>query len=117
MELSLVALRLDPNLRTFRTAAESGLQDQVLPFSIRYPALLAPARMVGRKHHERGRTELPFQLGVPLMARCAVALAAQRLHRAPLSAQTRRDHVFPSSRLTNEARFTEDAALHRSTSK
>ena len=55
---------------------------------------------------------------MPVSAGAQLVLdAPARLHRAPLSAQTGRDHVLPSSRLTNEERFTEDAALHRSTSK
>ena len=117
MEISLTPLRLDPNLRTFRTASDAGLQDQAVPFTIRYPALLAPAGMVGRKHHERGRAELPFQLRVPLMARRTVALAAERLQRASLAAQTPGNHVLPASRLTDEGRLAKDAFAHSSVSR
>ena len=43
MELTAAGLRHDSNLRIFRTAAYSGLQEQAVPLNISDPALLPPA--------------------------------------------------------------------------
>ena len=116
MKLSPPRLRLDSNLGTRRAATDAALQDQVVAVRTRDPAMLASAGMVVWKHEERSGAELPLQLGVPRMARRAVARSAQRLPRTPRSAQTRRNDVLPGSCITNERCFAEDAAVHRSAS-
>ena len=117
MELHQVPLLLDAQLRVFRTTADPALEEQTVPFSIGNPALLVAAWMVGRKHDERDRPELTFQLRVPFMARRAVAPSAQRHRRALPSAQTLGDHVLPALRLTNEVRLAKDALSHGSVSR